>query len=235
MSSAEYLLEAKGVEKSYPAPSGSARSNGISGVQVLRGVDFVLNWDSDVCILGPSGAGKSTLLHVLGGLDKPTKGGVFFRGKNLSTMGDGELSGFRNQHLGFVFQFHYLLNEFNAVENVALPLRIRGLSRAKAVARAMELLREFGLQGRAYHFANELSGGERQRVAVARAMVGEPQVVLADEPTGNLDTENKKIVEECFFNMKKKRHISLVVVTHDTSFASRFTHQQTLIDGKLAL
>lgn len=203
-----------------------------SRVEVLKGVDLDIYEGEAVCILGASGAGKSTLLHILGTLDAPTLGRALYKKQDLSQKSDEELALFRNTELGFVFQFHHLLSEFTALENVMLPARIGGASEAAAKERAMELLVQLGLESRVDHFPSEMSGGEQQRVAVARALVQKPKILLADEPTGNLDTENSRQIQELFFSLKRKLGLTLVVVTHDPNFAMRFPRRLTLKDGQ---
>ena len=205
--------------------------NGARELNVLKNLDFQLYSGEDICILGASGAGKSTFLHLLGVLDSPTEGEVYFRGKNLNTLSEDEKAHFRNEHIGFVFQFHHLLAELNALENVALPLRIAGESARIASKRAEAFLDYLHLLDRAHHFPPELSGGEQQRVAVARALIRQPSILLADEPTGNLDTDNKKSIQQLFFQLKTYRKLSLVIVTHDQNFADQFSQKKYLKDG----
>ena len=171
-----------------------------------------------VCILGASGAGKSTFLHILGTLDRPTRGTVYFMGEDLFNKSDNELSAFRALKLGFVFQFHHLLGEFTALENVMMPGRISGQPVSECRARALSLLDYLGLNHRLKHFPSELSGGEQQRVAIARALFHKPTLLLADEPTGNLDSENSHKIQDLFFQLKQEMGLTLVVVTHDTTF-----------------
>ncbi len=206
-------------------------TRGASQIEVLKGVSLDVHQGEALCIVGSSGAGKSTLLHILGTLDLPTLGRVYFNGVDLMKQSEAELSAFRNKELGFVFQFHHLLTEFSALENVMLPARIGGVSEAEAESRAVELLSMLGLEGRKNHFPSELSGGEQQRVAVARALVQRPKILLADEPTGNLDTENSRQIQDIFFHFKNKFGLTLVVVTHDNNFAMRFPRRLILKDG----
>jgi lipoprotein-releasing system ATP-binding protein len=182
--------------------------------------------------MGPSGAGKSTLLHILGTLDRPSLGRLFFKNEDLTKFSDAKLAEFRNRTMGFVFQFHHLLGELTAVENAELPLRIAGLSRKECRMKAEELLEYLGLSDRLEHYPTELSGGEKQRVAIARALVQRPQILFADEPTGNLDTENEKRVQDLFFDLKEKLGLTLIAVTHNHSFASRFPKVLTMKDGQ---
>ncbi len=200
-------------------------------IEVLKSVDLEIYSNEAVCILGASGAGKSTLLHILGTLDRPTQGRVLHNGLDLSREGDEALALFRNREIGFVFQFHHLLSEFSAIENVMLPARIGGVSEKEARVRAHKLLTLLGLEARKDHYPTELSGGEHQRVAVARALVQEPKILLADEPTGNLDTENSRQIQELFFSLKTRLGLTLVVVTHDANFATRFPRRLMLKDG----
>jgi lipoprotein-releasing system ATP-binding protein len=218
------LIAARGVSKTYERAG--------ARIDVLKSIDLEVYEGEALCILGASGAGKSTLLHILGALDRATAGHVMFRGQDLQKMTDDELADFRNRELGFVFQFHHLLSEFSALENVMLPARIAGASEADAAQRAKELLKLLGLESRWNHFPSELSGGEQQRVSVARALVQKPKVLLADEPTGNLDTENSRQLQELIFQLKLRWNFTLIVVTHDSQFAGRFPRRLTLKDGQ---
>jgi lipoprotein-releasing system ATP-binding protein len=201
--------------------------------EVLRGVDFELREGEMVSIMGQSGVGKSTLLHVLGTLEPISSGSVTFLGKEITRYSQTELARFRNLHLGFIFQFHYLLQEFTALENVLMPALVAGEPREKFEPLALELLEEVGLSHRAGHRPGELSGGEQQRVAVARAMVMNPKLILADEPTGNLDSENAEKVKELLLGLNESRGVTLVFVTHDLLIAQEFPRRIIMRDGKI--
>jgi lipoprotein-releasing system ATP-binding protein len=200
---------------------------------VLRGVDLAIAAGERIAILGRSGVGKSTLLHILGALDHPTRGSVRFRGEDLFAKSSDTLAGFRNDSLGFVFQFHHLLPEFTALENVMMPGLIRGLAFPVMRRRAAERLEEVGLAHRVSHPVGKLSGGERQRVAVARALVLEPPLVLADEPTGNLDARTGEQLEDLFLEINRTRGTALVVVTHNEALARKLGRRLTLVDGRI--
>lgn len=202
-------------------------------VAVLNGIDLDVGSSQQVSIMGTSGSGKSTLLHLLGGLDAPSAGEVSILGQPLATMSEARRGQVRNQSLGFVYQFHHLLPEFTALENVALPLLIRRVAREQALAAAAEVLAKVGLAHRLEHMPGELSGGERQRAAVARALVTSPRCILADEPTGNLDRVTAHSVFDLLLELNQGQGVSLVVVTHDTELAAKMQRQYRLQDGKL--
>lgn len=190
-------------------------------LQVLKGIDLEVPAGKLYSIVGPSGAGKTTLLQIIGTLSSPDAGAVIINSQNISVMNDRQLADFRNRQIGFVFQFHYLLPEFSALENVCIPAFIAKVSRKEAEEKAREYLNFLGLSHRLNHKPNELSGGERQRVAVARALINNPSVILADEPSGNLDTKNRHDLHELFFTLRDRFRQTLVIVTHDESFASQ--------------
>ncbi|MFZ2314073.1 MAG: lipoprotein-releasing ABC transporter ATP-binding protein LolD [Gammaproteobacteria bacterium] len=207
--------------------------DGASKIEVLKDMNLTVNAGEMVAIVGTSGSGKSTFLHLLGGLDKPTGGRVELSGKDLQTLSEAEKCALRNQYLGFVYQFHHLLPEFSALENVGMPLLIGGEEPQIIRERATALLEQVGLQDRMSHRLGQLSGGERQRVAIARALVANPLCVLADEPTGNLDPGNAERVLELFFNLQKARQTSVVMVTHDPNIAKRAQRTLRIEQGSL--
>ncbi len=216
----------RGVGKSY--------ASGTETLAILRGLDFELAPASSAAIRGESGSGKSTLLNILGGLDRCDAGSVRVGGLELGTLSEKALSVYRSRQVGFIFQFHYLLKDFTALENVMLPAYVAGESRKTALDRARSLLADVRLEGRAHHFPSQLSGGERQRVAVARSLVNDPDLVLADEPTGNLDPGNRAVVAELLYACVEKHGKSLIVVTHDERVAERAGLQYRLEAGVLS-
>lgn len=215
------MIEIKGVTKSF------------GSLQVLKGIDLCIEKGEIVSIVGPSGAGKTTLLQILGTLDKPDSGSVVVDGIETSTLSTNKLSEFRNKHLGFVFQFHQLLPEFTAIENIMIPAYIAGMKNKEAHNRAEELLAFMGLSDRANHKPNELSGGEKQRVAVARALMNNPAVILADEPSGSLDSKNKEELHKLFFDLRDKFGQTFVIVTHDETLATLTDRTIHLKDGRI--
>ena len=215
------MIEIKGIKKSF------------GSLEVLKGIDLTINKGEIVSIVGPSGAGKTTLLQIIGTLDKPDSGSVCVDSINVTTLSQKKLSDFRNQHIGFVFQFHQLLPEFTALENIMIPAYIAGTSQKAARKRAEELLQFMGLADRANHKPNELSGGEKQRVAVARALVNNPAVILADEPSGSLDSKNKAELHQLFFDLRDKYGQTFVIVTHDEGLANITDRTIHMRDGLL--
>ncbi len=202
-------------------------------LEVLKGIDLNIYQGEILAIVGPSGAGKSTLLHCIGTLDLPTSGRIRLAGEELTTMSGSRLAAVRNREIGFVFQFHHLLPEFNALENLMLPGLIQGRSRKEMEKRARALLEEVGLSKRATHRPGELSGGEQQRVAIARALALGPKLVLADEPTGNLDTHTSESIHDLFFQINKEHGTTIVVVTHNTAFAESMPRVVHMVDGRI--
>jgi lipoprotein-releasing system ATP-binding protein len=200
-------------------------------VEVLKGVDLVIEKGEMVCVVGASGAGKSTLLHLLGTLDLPTSGKIICEGRDVTKLSSKQLAAFRNDRIGFVFQFHHLLPEFTALENVMMPGLVRGKKRGPLAKRARALLEEVGLGHRLTHRPGELSGGEQQRVALARAIVMEPALVLADEPTGNLDSATSDAIHRLFFDLNAKRGTTFLIVTHSRELASRMPRVVSMLDG----
>ncbi len=218
------LIQVRQLFKSY--------GNGTKKVEVLKGVDLTFLQGERASIVGASGVGKTTLLHVLGTLDRPTSGKVLYQGKDIYALNEKDLAQFRNREIGFVFQFHHLLPEFNALENTMMPCLIQGIPRREAASRAEAILGLVGLKERLVHKPGELSGGEQQRVAVARALVLEPKVLLADEPTGNLDTRTGESVFDLLLELNRIKGVTLVVVTHNLKLAEKLSRQIQLVDGK---
>lgn len=223
MSNASVILQCQGLQKAY---------DGLS-VNVLNGIDLTVHEGDQIAIVGTSGSGKSTLLHLMGGLDTPTSGSVNLMGHNLNQLKAVKQGQLRNEYLGFVYQFHHLLPEFTAIENVAMPLLIRRMPREKAMALAEIELGKVGLEHRLQHMPSELSGGERQRAAVARALVTSPKCILADEPTGNLDRGSAQSLFSLLKELNQLAKLSLVVVTHDLALADQMQSCYRLVDGQL--
>lgn len=206
---------------------------GVKRVEVFKDLNFLVSEGERIAIVGASGVGKSTLLHILGTLDKPTAGKVYFKGQDVFLLKNEELARFRNKHIGFVFQFHYLLPEFTALENVMMPGIISGMPRKHIFEKSIELLHLLGLGRRVDHKVGELSGGEQQRVAIARALVMEPMILMADEPTGNLDTKTAKKIHEMLVNLNEDFGLTMVIVTHNIEFAAMMNRVLHLVDGRL--
>jgi predicted ABC-type transport system involved in lysophospholipase L1 biosynthesis ATPase subunit len=221
----EPMIRAGGLFKTY--------QTGRRALDVLRGVDLTIHQGEFVALRGASGAGKSTLLHLLGGLDQPTRGDVWFQGQNFATMSNAALARARNALVGFVFQAYYLLPELDALENVCLPARIRRVNAAVAEARGRSLLERVGLAERLEHLPTELSGGEQQRVAIARALMNEPVLLLADEPTGNLDSHTGAEIIDLLCALRAERNTTMVIATHDAKVAARAPRALELVDGQL--
>lgn len=221
------IIKTTGLTKEYQVSKSES-------LKVLKGIDTEIFEGEVVSIVGPSGAGKSTLLHIIGTIDTPTSGEVIFDGENIFKLSSNELAKFRNTKIGFVFQFHHLLPEFTAIENVSIAAMISGKSAKAVESKAKELLQEVGLGERLNHKPSELSGGEAQRVAIARALINSPKVVLADEPTGNLDTKNSDEVMHLIFNLRKKYNQTFVIVTHNEKFAEMTDRTLKMLDGKIA-
>jgi lipoprotein-releasing system ATP-binding protein len=215
------MIKVNGIEKSY------------GSLQVLKGIDVSINKGEIVAIVGASGAGKTTLLQIMGTLMRTDKGTVQINNTEISQLKEKQLAAFRNKEIGFVFQFHHLLPEFNALENICIPAFIAGTSRSKAEKRAMELLKMLNLTERSSHKPSELSGGEQQRVAVARALMNNPAVILADEPSGNLDTQNKQELHNLFFDLRQNIGQTFVIVTHDKELAAMSDRTLTMKDGNI--
>ena len=218
------LVEVQRIFKTY--------GNGAKQVEVLKGIDLTFFKGERAAIVGASGVGKTTLLHILGTLDRPTSGKVLYEGKDIFTLNEKALALFRNREIGFVFQFHHLLPEFNALENTMMPCLIRGMSKKEGASQAESILSLVGLKNRLTHKPGELSGGEQQRVAVARALVLERKLLLADEPTGNLDTKTGEAVFDLLQELNQIQGVTLIVVTHNLKLAARMSRQIHLVDGK---
>ena len=220
------LITVEGLSKKY--------ATGSSELLVLNNLSFSIQAGEAVCLLGASGAGKSTLLQILGTLDRPSSGQVKFRGQDVFTLNDEQLALFRNQKMGFVFQFHHLIQELTALENVMLPALIAGDQQEETEQDALKWLQDMGLSERADHYPSQLSGGELQRVAIARALIRRPEILFADEPTGNLDSQNSQKIQDLFFELRNRLGITLVVVTHDLAFANKFARVFKVKDGRFA-
>lgn len=223
----DYVLQCKSIHKEFPSESG----NGV--LKILQGVDLQVKKADIISIVGSSGSGKSTLLHILGGLDHPTSGDVFWHGKSIYQFQKDQLAELRNRNVGFVFQFHHLLPEFTAMENVMMPALIQNSSFAKAEKRAKELLDQFGMSGRLNHRPSQLSGGEQQRVSMARALTNNPSIILADEPTGNLDEKNTESILSLLFQLREIEEVSIVLITHEKEIATRCDTVYSLHNGTL--
>lgn len=215
------MIEAKGIYKSF------------GNVDVIKGIDIQIDNGEIVTIVGASGAGKTTLLQIIGTLEKADKGDVIINGQNVSKMNQRTLAAFRNKNIGFVFQFHHLLPEFTALENICIPSFIAGENKSKALSKANQLLEYLNLTDRANHKPSELSGGEQQRIAVARALINDPAVILADEPSGNLDSQNAKELHELFFKLREQTGQTFVIVTHNPDLAKMADRTLTIKDGKI--
>jgi lipoprotein-releasing system ATP-binding protein len=220
------ILKAENISKSF-------KKNNASKLQILKDVSLTIESKKITMIVGASGAGKSTLLHILSGLDKPDTGNVFIKDTNIFKLNDEKLSKFRNQNIGFIFQFHHLLPEFTALENVAIAKMINGLSLSEASKKSMELLDAVGLSDRMDHKPAELSGGEQQRVAVARALANNPDIIFADEPTGNLDSKNSNMIHELFVDLQKKFDLTFLIVTHNKELVALGDFVLEMKDGQI--
>ena len=215
------MIRAENIHKSYGA------------LHVLKGIDLEIQKGEIVSIVGASGAGKSTLLHILGTLDRPDKGSIFYDNLQIDLLPERKFSEFRNREIGFVFQFHHLLPEFTALENVCIPAFIQGISRSKAEEKAHKLLKFLNLGDRATHKPAQLSGGEQQRLAVARALINDPAVILADEPSGNLDSKSSVELHQLFFDLRKQFNQTFIIVTHNTALADMADRKLTIADGRI--
>jgi lipoprotein-releasing system ATP-binding protein len=225
MTTGQNVIEARGLGKTY--------NDGVSALTIFENIEFHLKAGETVGIIGSSGAGKTTLLNILGGLDAPSSGDVRLCGVDLGSANDRQITALRNQHLGFVYQFHHLLAEFSAQENAAMPLIIAGVKKKRALEQSAALLERVGLASRLAHKPSELSGGERQRVAIARALVNNPRVVMMDEPTGNLDEQTARSIQELMLSLRTDSGTSFVVVTHDTALAAKMDRALHLEQGGL--
>lgn len=214
------ILKAENIQKSY------------DDLSILKGIDLEINQNEIVSIIGASGAGKTTLLQILGTLDKPSEGSLNIAGTNPFTLNEKELSSFRNSALGFIFQFHQLLPEFTACENIMLPALIKGINKKEAKEQALELLIKVGLEDRAQHKPSELSGGEQQRTAVCRALINKPKIIFGDEPSGNLDTQSSRDLHELFFKLRDDFNQTFVLVTHNKELSAMADRALTMVDGK---
>ena len=214
------ILKAENIQKSY------------DDLSILKGIDLEINQNEIVSIIGASGAGKTTLLQILGTLDKPSEGSLSIAGTNPFTLNEKELSSFRNSALGFIFQFHQLLPEFTACENIMLPALIKGINKKEAKEQALELLIKVGLEDRAKHKPSELSGGEQQRTAVCRALINKPKIIFGDEPSGNLDTQSSRDLHELFFKLRDDFNQTFVLVTHNKELSAMADRALTMVDGK---
>ncbi len=223
----DIILKGEHITKTFPSKADSER------LSVLDDLNFTIKRGSIVSVIGASGSGKSTLLHILGGLDKPDSGNVIWNDKSIYSMKANDLAAFRNKNLGFVFQFHHLLPEFSALENVMMPLLINGTEFEKARAKARKMLERFDIPSRAEHRPTELSGGEQQRVAMGRALINNPSLILADEPTGNLDENNTEIMLDMLFNLRETDDVSILLITHEKEIAHRTDKIYELTKGKL--
>jgi len=215
------MISGKNIHKSYGA------------LEVLKGIDLEINKGEIVSIVGASGAGKTTLLQIIGTLDKPTSGTIYYDSQDIASLSEKRLASFRNMNIGFVFQFHHLLPEFTALENLCIPAYIAGISHKQANLRAMELLEFLHLSDRTEHKPSTLSGGEQQRVAVARALMNHPSVILADEPSGNLDSANAKELHELFFTLRKEFNQTFIIVTHNQELAEMSDRKLMMVDGRI--
>ncbi|MBO6524155.1 MAG: ABC transporter ATP-binding protein [Balneolaceae bacterium] len=228
MADNEFVLKGEGINKSYKSEQGEAR------LEVLKNVSLEIKKGSITAIVGSSGSGKSTLLHILGGLDKPDSGAVYWGDQLISSMNSDQLADFRNENIGFVFQFHHLLPEFTALENVSMPALISGMSIEDSSKRALQLLERFGVADRRNHRPTQLSGGEQQRVSMARALMNKPSIILADEPTGNLDDSNTSTILDMLFELRKQDDVTVLLITHEKAIAQRSDIVLEIKNGELS-